>query len=161
VPSVVLFLQGAGDIAYKVGGPKLSPAVMKTETGLKVLLVEDSALTAEQLRELIHVSPCAVEVTTVASEQDAVAQILASVPDIVILDLKLRQGTGFRVLQRIASVEPKPCLVVLTNYALPKYKELALSAGADYFFDKAQDFKMLPGVIETVASQRALNQSCR
>jgi DNA-binding response OmpR family regulator len=123
---------------------------------LSALLVEDSVLTAEQLRELMRSVSVTVDITTVVTEKDALNAIAESQPDLIVLDLKLRQGSGFNVLRQVATMKSKPATVVLTNYALPKYRELALLTGADYFLDKARDFKELPGIIESIAQKRAV-----
>ena len=122
---------------------------------LSALLVEDSVLTAEQLRELMRSVSVAIEIATVVSEKDALNALAQMRPDLIVLDLKLRQGSGFNVLRQVATMKVKPATVVLTNYALPKYRELALLTGADYFLDKALDFKALPAIIESVAEKRA------
>jgi len=123
---------------------------------LLALLVEDSVLTAEQLRELIRSVPFSIDVETIVSEREALDALDDMQPDIIVLDLKLRQGSGFNVLRKVAALKSKPATIVLTNYALPKYRELALLTGADFFLDKALDFKSLPGIIETIAEKRAV-----
>src|SRR5215831_17106234 len=100
---------------------------------LLALLVEDSVLTAEQLRELIRSVPFSIDIETVVSEREALNALDDLQPDIIVLDLKLRQGSGFNVLRKVTALKSKPATVVLTNYALPKYRELALLTGADYF----------------------------
>ena len=119
-----------------------------------MLLVEDSSLTAEQLRDLMRTVPHRLSITTLATEREAIASVSTTIPDVVVLDLKLRQGSGFRVLKKIAELDPKPAVAVLTNYALPKYRELAFLTGADYFLDKAVDFGALPSVIESIVDKR-------
>jgi two-component system OmpR family response regulator len=123
-------------------------------TQLRVLLVEDSVLIVDQIRELMQGVTYAVDVSVVATEKEALAAAIEFAPDIVILDLKLKQGTGFGVLRALTAIEPEPTIAVLTNYALPKYRDLALLIGADYFLDKARDFEALPAIIESIARKR-------
>jgi DNA-binding NarL/FixJ family response regulator len=115
---------------------------------LHVLLVEDSPLTAEQLCEMIRRHRPDVSCTIVATEADAVEKISATPIHAAVLDLRLKEGTGFGVLRKLASLDPKPFIVVLTNFALPKYRELALLAGADYFLDKATTMDVLPSLLD-------------
>ena len=62
---------------------------------LKILLVEDSKILAGRLSSLIAQMPNA-ELVGVAETQSAAVDILErEVVDIIILDLHLRQGTGF------------------------------------------------------------------
>ncbi len=128
---------------------------MKIEsTPLRVLLVEDTKLVAEQVCELIKGISSGADVTVVTSEHDALTAAIELGPDVAILDLSLKQGTGFGVLRALAKIVDKPVVVVLTNYALPKYREFALLLGADYFLDKAKDFEKLPPLLESVARKR-------
>jgi DNA-binding NarL/FixJ family response regulator len=115
---------------------------------LHVLLVEDSILTAEQLCEMIRKHRPQVACTVVATESDALEKITSEPIHAAVLDLRLKEGTGFGVLRKLAALNPKPFIVVLTNYALPKYRELALLAGADYFLDKATSMDALPDLLD-------------
>jgi len=115
----------------------------------RVLLVEDSKLTAEQLCEMIQSLRPEINCVTVATEEDALNAIGNIPPHIVVLDLLLKQGSGFNVLRKISAMTPKPLVVVLTNYALPQYREYALLTGADYFLDKAVSIDVLPTILES------------
>ncbi|MBC7984917.1 MAG: response regulator [Candidatus Obscuribacterales bacterium] len=126
----------------------------ESKTELRVLLVEDSKLVADQIQELLQSVACNVAVTVVATESEALRAAVDLSPDIVILDLQLKQGTGFGVLKGLTSIEPEPTIAVLTNHALPKYRDLALMIGADYFLDKAHDFEALAGIIELIGRAR-------
>ena len=119
---------------------------------LHVLLVEDSVLTAEQLCEMIRKHRPHVACTIVATESDALEKISSTPVHAAVLDLRLKEGTGFVVLRKLAALNPKPFIVVLTNYALPKYRELALLSGADYFLDKATSIDMLPDLLDRYLS---------
>ena len=56
--------------------------------------------------------------------------------DVIILDLHLRQGTGFGVMRTLATTHLKPRIVVLTNNDLPEYKKTAFALGATHYLDK-------------------------
>jgi len=127
-----------------------APVMMQTEnTQIRILLVEDNDLTVTQLTELIHSVPYQLNLVIADTERDGVKLALDDNPDIVIIDLILKQGIGFNVLRRIAEMEPKPTAIVLTNFALPNYKQYALLSGAEYFLDKARDLEQLPSLIES------------
>lgn len=134
---------------------------MNAENAIKVLLVEDSKLLAEQLLELLDSIPDAVSIGVVATESDAIAASIAQRPDLLILDLHLKQGTGFGVLKALSQQHNPPHVVVLTNYALPQYREQAIALGADYFLDKSCDFDRLPHLIKGLAQSAALNGQSR
>jgi DNA-binding NarL/FixJ family response regulator len=83
----------------------------------------------------------------VDTERRAVAALERQPIDIVVLDLHLKEGTGFGVLRAIAGMQVKPRVIVLTNYDLPEYKQAALSLGATLYLDKARDYLRLPEII--------------
>lgn len=70
----------------------------------------------------------------------ALADIRRIKPDAVILDIRLRSGSGLDLLKSIKSERPETMVIMLTNYTLPAYKRECMSLGADYFFDKSNDF---------------------
>jgi DNA-binding NarL/FixJ family response regulator len=121
---------------------------------LRVLVVEDSKRVTERLRELLDEIPSVETVGAVESELDAVSVLSRSTPDVVILDLHLRQGTGFGVLRSICTARPRPTVVVLTNFALPQYRVQAQALGVEYFLDKAREYDRLPEILTTIAEGR-------
>ena len=123
----------------------------ETTVPLKMLLVEDSAVLAARLEELLTHVPGVDLASTVDTEAEAVAAITDGGIDVVILDLHLRQGTGFGVLRGIANLQRRPVIIVLTNYALEQYLRSASSFGVDHFLDKARDFDSLPDLLQRIA----------
>ncbi len=122
---------------------------------LRILVVEDSILTAEQIKEVLQQASAPVEIKIVHTQDDALSTGKTFSPDVVVLDLLLRQGTGFTVLKDFSASSPKPTILVLTNYALPNYRNFALLTGANYFLDKAKDSEQLPAIIDSIAKNRA------
>ena len=87
---------------------------------LSVLLVEDSRVLAERLRETLLSVPGVQLAGTVDSEADAVALLQRHPVDVLLLDLHLRQGTGFGVLRAISgSPASKVVVIVLTHGMAP------------------------------------------
>ena len=62
--------------------------------------------------------------------------------DVAIVDLNLKGGSGFGVIESMRAQNPKapPTIVVLTNYAFPEYEVACRQRGADFFFDKSTQF---------------------
>lgn len=123
---------------------------MTSSDKLRVLLVEDSVLIVDQLRELLQSTPGEPDVAVAATEDEALAIAESYDPHVVIVDLKLRQGTGFGVLRTLCESPERPVLIVLTNYALPQYRELAKLIGVDFFLDKAYDTVALTDILSTI-----------
>jgi two-component system, OmpR family, response regulator len=121
---------------------------------LRVLLVEDSRVLTERIAEAIAQISDVELVAMVDSEPAALTAVRGSNVDVLILDLHLKQGTGFGVMRALAQIPGKPCVVILTNYDLPEYKSAAMALGARYFLDKARDYDRLPDVLKEIADNK-------
>jgi DNA-binding NarL/FixJ family response regulator len=85
-----------------------------------------------------------------ATAQDAVSQIRILNPDVVLLDIRLDQGTGMDVLKQIKLSGQPPAVIVLTNYAYPQYRDRFLANGADYFFDKSEELDLMLQALDSL-----------
>jgi DNA-binding NarL/FixJ family response regulator len=119
---------------------------------LRVLLVEDSAVLVDRLRETLGALEGVEVVDAVADESSAVVAATAHPVDVIVLDLQLRKGTGFGVLQRLGRACPE--IVVFTSYGMPEYKRRATALGVRHFLVKAQDHERLPALIRELELQR-------
>jgi two-component system, OmpR family, response regulator len=129
---------------------------MSNGSSLRVLLVEDSSLLAGRLSELIHRLPDVELIDTVDSEAEALRRVASAVPDVLILDLHLRVGSGFGVLRSLGSgAARRPKVIILTNFGLPEYRREAESLGVEAFLDKSRDYYRLPSLLSGFARQRA------
>jgi len=130
---------------------------MPQSPSLRVLLIEDSALLAARLIELVNGLPDVELSDTVDTEADAIDRISEVSPDVLILDLHLRDGFGFGVLRSLAlSTRPRPKIIVLTNFGLSEYRREAESFGVEAFLDKARTHFRLPSLLTDVAKQHAV-----
>lgn len=119
---------------------------------LNVFLVEDSAVLRERLKQLISAIPH-VSITGFADNASgAIEQIAKSPPDVIVLDIQLKQSSGYEVLQQVKRRNAGPYVIVLTNYSYPQYRAKYMQAGADYFFDKSVEMDRLVHVIHLLAS---------
>ena len=124
-------------------------------TNLTVYLIEDSPVLLELLREAVESSGATV-VGSADTASKAIADIAAAQPDAVTIDIGLKKGNGFDVLEAIAIAYEKPPLrIVLTNYVTDAYREAARRLGAEYFFDKAKQFRDLVDVLASYKTWRA------
>ena len=117
---------------------------------VRVLLVEDSKILTERLTEAIEQIADVHLIGTAETEAAALALVTREPVDVIILDLHLRQGTGFGVMRALATAQFKPQIIVLTNYDLPEYKNAAFALGATHFLDKARDYGRLPQVLNVI-----------
>jgi DNA-binding NarL/FixJ family response regulator len=118
------------------------------EPDMKVFVVEDSAIVRERLIEMI----LEVDGVEIVGEADsygtAVDGIMASQPDVAILDISLGDGSGIDVLAYVKSRLPGLMGIMLTNYTSPQHLRASAEAGAEYFLDKSVDFERVTEILE-------------
>lgn len=117
---------------------------MQTQT---VYLVEDSPLVRERLLEMLDAVPGARVVGMATRADQATREILDVRPDIVVLDIRLEQGSGFDVLRQIRELAPQTDVYMLSNFASDPYRHLATQLGARGFFDKCTEFARVREVV--------------
>lgn len=114
---------------------------------MKVFVVEDSPIVRDRLIAML-LDMQSVEVVGQADNRiDAVRGIVEQRPDIVVLDIKLRDGTGIDVLQDIKQKLPAIETIMLTNYATAEFRRRCMSLGAGHFFDKTGEFERIKDVL--------------
>jgi DNA-binding NarL/FixJ family response regulator len=115
---------------------------------MEIFLVEDSAPVRARLTEMLAAIPGATVVGIAESAADAIRDILAKRPDVVVLDLSLAGGTsGFDVLRGVCRAAPEIDFYMLSNFAADPYRQLAGRLGARDFFDKSKDFERVRQII--------------
>jgi two-component system, OmpR family, response regulator len=118
---------------------------------LRVLLVEDSKLLADRLSEALEQLPGVQVVGVADTEYGAVTMTRLFDVDAMILDLQLREGTGFGVLRTLGKA--RPAVIMLTNFSLPGYAEQAKALGVEQFLDKGKDFERLPSILASIETR--------
>lgn len=93
---------------------------------LRVLLVDDERLARAELRRLLQAHPSVEIVGEAASALEAMAQIAALQPDLLLLDVQMPGGSGFDLL---AALDHAPDVIFCTaydQYALQAFEVSAL-----------------------------------
>jgi len=118
----------------------------------RVLIVEDSKVLVERLKETLASLDNVEVIGAVDEEMAAVEAIRSGNVDAIVLDLQLRTGTGFGVVQRLGM--ERPTIIVFTNYVLPEYKRRAKDLGIQYFLNKSADYERLPQLLQELEQQK-------
>ena len=96
--------------------------------GFKVLIVEDSALFRQLLKETLNSRFSSIQVYEAISGQEALQKAEALTPDLIFMDLKLPGEDDLDLTKRIRARVPNGIVIPLTAYDLQQY--------ADFFFSK-------------------------
>ena len=103
--------------------------------GFRVLIVEDSALFRQFLRELLKDRFPSMEIDEAPDGETALLKAEAAPPSLIFMDIRLPGKNGLEVARRIKARYPKTIVVMLTGYDLPEYRNASMKY-ADYFFSK-------------------------
>ena len=119
---------------------------------ISILLVEDHEVTRAGLRSLLSTHEhfqVTGEAETVAG---AVEEAVRLKPDVILLDIRLRDGTGFDVCRRLQTLNLGSRIIYLTSFADDDTLFEAITSGADGFLLKEINSRALVDAIENVAA---------
>jgi len=100
----------------------------------KVLVVDDEAVVVNSIRKILTRKGFAIEEAFTC--KDALAQVFAQDYDLVLLDMKMSDGNGLDVLQRIKAKRPDLRVVIVTGYASVDTAVEAIQKGASDYMPK-------------------------
>ena len=106
---------------------------------MKVLLVADHALFAKSLSIALHDFTEIEQFLCTKDIQNLEQQIVAELPDILLIDInlgKLTDEDGLMLTQRLLEHFPKQKIVILSGYNIPVYRKEAKRIGAKGFISK-------------------------
>jgi len=118
---------------------------------ISVLLVDDHPVVRVGLRTLLSSSSDLLVVGEAGSVATAVSETARLRPRVVLLDLRLREGSGLDVCRQLKELNPAPAVLFLTSYGDNASVIAAITAGADGYILKDVDGTDIPGAIRTVA----------
>ena len=127
---------------------------METNTGLKVLIADDSGALRQRLRKMISDIDGVETVTEAEDGSQALELMRSAVFDAAVLDIRMPGSSGLEVLQEIRKSVPKLVIIMLTNYPYLAYRVRSSEAGADFFFDKNSEFMKVLEVLGRMAKHR-------
>ncbi len=121
---------------------------------MRIILVDDSEIVRQRIREsLISLNDVQI-VAEAKNGVEAVSVITDNKADLVILDIRMPEMNGFEVLKKIRADKNGTKICIFTNYPYIQYKERCMAAGADYFFDKNQDFEEIKKLILKLQAEK-------
>jgi DNA-binding NtrC family response regulator len=100
----------------------------------KVLVVDDEAVVANSIRKILSRKGFAIEEAFTC--KDALGQVFANDYDLILLDMKMTDGNGLDVLQKIKAKKPNQRVVIVTGYASVDTAVEAIQRGASDYMPK-------------------------
>lgn len=110
--------------------------VMVNENNRLILIVEDDSDTAEFVTDLLETS--GYHAVAVDNGENAMSEITAATPDLVLLDLNLPDMNGIDLLRHVRTSAASSALpmIVISGMSKEKDKVIAFEAGADDYVIK-------------------------
>jgi DNA-binding NarL/FixJ family response regulator len=124
----------------------------RIESKARIVLVEDHAIVRYGLTELINAEPDLVVSGEAETVSDALRTVVKLKPDLVIVDLTLRQSNGMELIRTLHTQFPQLGILVLSMHDEALNAELALRVGARGYLMKDKAITHLFTAIHRILS---------
>ena len=128
----------------------------KRRTDMKVIIADDSKLIRDRITERVKLIDSVNVVAQTTNSFETIEEIKKHKPDVLILDIRMPEGSGINVLKYIQKNKTKIVTIVVTNYPIIQYKNKCFELGADYFFSKATEFDEVFKLVEKLAKSKSI-----
>jgi DNA-binding NarL/FixJ family response regulator len=122
---------------------------------ITVFVADDHAIVRDGLVGLLVAQPDIEVVGTAANGRDAVKQVLAALPGVVLLDISMPELDGIEAMRQILERWPQGVVVILSMHASAQHVFHALGAGARGYLLKES------AATEVIAAVRAVHAGRR
>ena len=122
---------------------------------MRVIIADDSEYIIQCLQEMLSASGQIEIVGSFTNGTETLEALKVLKPDLAIVDMKMPGLSGLHVLSEIRKEDKILKFIILTFFISGYYREMAIQAGADYFFSKVDDFeKIAPLVADMVMKEK-------
>ncbi len=127
-----------------------------TNADLKVMIVDDHEVVREGLRSLLNRRAGMTVVAEAGSVAEAVQLALKEEPQVVVMDVRLPDGSGVEACREIRSHLPGTRMIMLTSYADDEAVIASIIAGASAYLLKQTRGQQLADAVMAVAAGESL-----
>ena len=125
------------------------------QSRIRILIADDHPVVREGMRSMLFTVDDMQVVGEASTGAEAVSQARVLQPDVVLLDVRMPDGTGLTVLDRIKAVAPGSSVIVVTMHDNPDYISRAVKSGAAGYVLKEVGRQDLLTAIRTVVQPSA------
>ncbi|MCB1628127.1 MAG: response regulator transcription factor [Xanthomonadales bacterium] len=125
---------------------------------INVFLVDDQTLVRQGIRSLLELAEQIHIIGEASDGNEAIEQIPAAGPDVVLLDIRMPGKSGIDVLKELGAAGKLPPTIILTTFDDDQLVLEGMRAGARGFLLKDVSLQQLVGAIQTVAGGGSLVQ---
>jgi len=120
------------------------------------MLVDDHELIRQGLRSYLERRPNVTVVAEAGTVRQAILRAAKERPDVVVMDVRLPDGSGIEACRAIRAQLPETYLIMLTSFADDEAIMSSIMAGASAFLLKTTPGEEIASAIETVAGGQSL-----
>lgn len=122
---------------------------------IRVVLVDDHAIWRGGVQSMLEDTEFEV-VGEASSGKEALEVVGQTLPQIVLLDIRMAGGDGLDTLQAMKAQHPVTAIVMLTTYDNPTYMARAVAGGAAGYLLKGMEQEALLDALRAVATGKML-----
>lgn len=119
---------------------------------MKLFIADGSALGSAKLITLLS-DVDNLEITGFTQDSFvALESIRKNTPEVLILDIEMRGGSGLNLLRQLREEFPSLKIIVTSNSSTEQYRNKCKQYGADFFFDKSTEIRSVPDAIRQLVT---------
>ncbi len=119
------------------------------QQSFRLLIADDQARTRQSLIALLTIDFPQIEISEAANGNEALEQVGAVDPDVVVMDVLMPECDGIAATRSIKALHPRTKIILYSMYA--EYQSESLAAGADAFIMKGDPAEILIAAVEGLA----------
>lgn len=104
---------------------------------IRTLLVDDNPKFLDAASRFLISDPIIDVIATSLSGEEAIEQVRALNPDLVLMDIALPGISGLEATRRIKGLPDPPCVIILTLHDNEEYRNASQAVQADDFIAKS------------------------
>lgn len=125
---------------------------------MKTLIVDSSLQIIKRWVEMLSETENLLSIHKAVSYNEATKIFKENKPDVVLLDLGLPLSKSFDLIWEMKNLDPATIIIVLAIHTDSATQEQSIELGADFFFDKYNDFEQIPGLVDAIAAKKKENR---
>jgi two-component system, NarL family, response regulator DevR len=127
-----------------------------TTPPLRVMLVDDHEIVRDGIRAMLDPEDDVIVTTEAGSVREAVDEAARTKPDVIVMDVRLSDGSGIEATREIRAADPNVRVLMLTSFADDEALFASIMAGASGYVLKQVKSGELLRAIRTVGAGGSL-----
>jgi len=103
---------------------------------VNILIVEDNISLRKMMKDILVAELDFANIVEASNVKETFMEISKNLPDIIIMDIKLKKENGLKLTKLIKEKHPQIMIAINTNYDSLEYRKAAQQKGADVFLSK-------------------------